>query len=156
LKKYGRTVSMSGKMIFHQFLVVSAIVLSVAAPVSTRSTMRAKSIGPQLNPPINLDAWYAGYNEKYWGGELPNDVVITRNLHDDRFMAITVPTGRSYEIDLNMKYLPSPKEEKETLLHETCHIQIFVEDTPEINDHGPKWQACMHRITKEGAMEDLW
>jgi len=31
-----------------------------------------------------------------------------------------------------------------------------VEDSSEINDHGPKWQACMHRITKEGAMEDLW
>ena len=104
----------------------------------------------------DLDQWYRGYDHKYFQDELPQDVIISRTLADDRFMAITFYDSGHYHIELNPKYNISTKSERINLLHESCHVEMFVEKEDEFDDHGPHWQACMHRLSNQGAFEDLW
>jgi hypothetical protein len=103
-----------------------------------------------------LKAWYASNNHQYFQDELPTDVVITHNLHDDRFQAVTFYENDYYHIVFNPKYNQSGKVERMNLLHESCHILIAVEKTEEFETHGKRWQACMHRLADQGAFEDLW
>lgn len=103
----------------------------------------------------NLGAWYQGYNYKYFQDELPA-AIITRNLHDDRFMALTEYHDNYYHIEFNPKYNLSPRQERETLLHEMCHIEVLASNDTEFDDHGIKWQTCMKDLAKKGAFDDLW
>jgi len=104
-----------------------------------------------------LDPWYRGYNEKYFNNSLPQNVIISHNLHDDRFMAYTEHTADGwYHIEFNPKYEASTKQERFTLFHEQCHLEQMISGEVEFDDHGPKWQGCMHRLANEGAFEDLW
>lgn len=105
-----------------------------------------------------LEVWYRGYNVALFNSELPDTVVIDHNLRDDRFMALTDYNfgGKYYIITFNPKYGASPKQERETLLHEMCHIRNIVEGEEEFDQHGPKWQRCMHDIANKNGFEDLW
>jgi SprT-like family protein len=104
-----------------------------------------------------LDPWYRGFNDKYFNNELPQNVLITHDVHDDRFVAYTeeYKTG-FYHISFNPKLNLSGRQELETLLHESCHIQILSSGETEDDDHGPKWQSCMHELANKGALEELW
>ena len=105
----------------------------------------------------HLDTWYATYNHEYFQDELPKNVVITRNLTDDSFSAFTFYTDNWFHIAINPRLNIDPGAEKMTLLHESCHIYIAVtHEDNEPNNHGPKWQACMHRLANENAFESLW
>lgn len=104
----------------------------------------------------HLDEWYASYNHTYFQDELPKTVVITRNLQDDRFMAITDYSDGYYHIGINPRFNLSTKTERINLLHEQCHILGFVEHDDEFDQHGPKWQQCMHNLANQGAFNDLW
>lgn len=106
----------------------------------------------------SLDAWYCGYNQSLFSGELPRTTVVNHNLHDDRFMALTMynDSGRFYEITLNPKYEVSPKQGRMNLLHEMCHLRQMSTGEVEFDDHGKKWQACMHDLANKNAFEDLW
>jgi predicted SprT family Zn-dependent metalloprotease len=120
-------------------------------------TVGSVSAEPTLIPPTeNLYAWYTSYNHSYFQDSLPAKVVITRNLKDDRFMAITEYTNGYYHIEFNTKYSPSPKQERMTLLHEQCHIRLAIEDQGDFGDHGEAWQHCMHDVSKQGGFESLW
>lgn len=99
--------------------------------------------------------WYRGYNHAYFSDELP-EVVITNDLKDDRLMAITDQVGSSFSIRFNPKFNISMKQRNVNLLHEQCHISLVIEKQFELDDHGIKWQACMHRLANEGAFENLW
>lgn len=114
------------------------------------------AVTPVVAQDHDLGQWYAGYNHKYFQDELPKDVIISRTLADDRFMAITFYDNGRYHIELNPKYNLSTKTERINLLHESCHIRIFIEHDEEFDDHGPHWQACMHRLSDQGAFEDIW
>jgi predicted SprT family Zn-dependent metalloprotease len=104
----------------------------------------------------DLVAWYAGYNQKYFGDELPKDVVLDFHLHDPDKMGVTIFGTQDgfIHIEFNPEYIKSTKTLRMTLLHEMCHVQLFVEEQPD--DHGPFWQSCMHRLANQKAMEDLW
>lgn len=104
----------------------------------------------------DLTQWYLGYNHTYFQDALPNDVVLTRDLNDDRFMAITFYDTGQYHIQINPKYNISTKQERINLLHESCHVLLFIEQDTELDDHGPHWQACMMRLADAGAFKDLW
>lgn len=103
-----------------------------------------------------LDSWYASYNHQYFQDELPATTVITRNLADDRFMAITEYDDGRYHIGINPRYNISTKTERINLLHEMCHIRGFIEHDDEFDQHGAKWQQCMHSLADQGALELLW
>jgi hypothetical protein len=104
----------------------------------------------------HLDEWYASFNHSYFQDELPANTVITRNLTDDRFMAITEYENGRYHIGINPKYNISSKSERINLLHEMCHIRGFIEHDDEFDQHGLKWQTCMHSLADQKAFEDLW
>ena len=123
--------------------------------------MFSKTLAPAAVDP--LDSWYRAYNNIYFQKELPDTVYITHDLTDDRFMAVTdrLLSG-AYHIRFNVKYGYTPipggisVEELRNLLHESCHVLLFVEKDEELNDHGPHWQNCMHRLANMGAFENLW
>lgn len=109
------------------------------------------------NDDRHLDTWYATYNHEYFQDELPKTVVITRNLTDDRFMAQTFYENNFYHISINPRFNESRKIEKFNLLHESCHIYIFINhEEDEFDDHGSHWQKCMHKLADQGAFELLW
>lgn len=104
----------------------------------------------------HLDPWYRGFNEKYFGSELPQTVVISHNLYDGRFQALTEYANGYYHIEFNPKYNQAGRTELFTLLHEMCHIRQLSSNENDFDDHGPKWQSCMHELANKGAFEDLW
>lgn len=116
----------------------------------------SKSI--QFDAPDRLEPWYLGYNVKYFNGELPTDIQITHDLVNDCCMAVTNYVGKTglSSIQFNKKYEPSLKQARMTLLHEQCHIFLATHNEFELDDHGPKWQICMHDLSRKGAFEDLW
>lgn len=116
----------------------------------------AASVSANTAEPENLYAWYASYNHSYFNDELPSTVIITRNLKDPRFMALTEYADGYYHIEFNTKYSPSSKQERITLLHEQCHIRLAIEGIGDFGDHGIAWQHCMHDLSKQGAFELLW
>jgi hypothetical protein len=105
-----------------------------------------------------MSSWYNGYNEKYFNNELPKDVLITHDLHDDRFSALTEQyKSGMYHIQFNLKFNQSGREELFTLLHESCHIrQMSSKEGDEFDQHGPRWESCMHELANKGAFDELW
>lgn len=101
-----------------------------------------------------LDPWYRGFNQKYFQDRLPA-AIITHDLKDDRYMAITEIVGQTYHIAFNPRYNQSPVQERENLLHEMCHVEVYTEGD-EFDAHGMKWQHCMHRLADEKALENVW
>jgi len=83
--------------------------------------------GASAQPDRHLDEWYASYNHAYFQDELPKNILITYDINDDRFMALTDYEGGRYHISFNMKYNFSNKMERFNLLHELCHVRQMVE-----------------------------
>ena len=125
------------------------------------AVMFSKTLAPAAMDP--LDAWYRGYNEVYFQNELPNTVYVTHDLIDDHFMATTDRLSNGmYHIAFNVKYGYTPipggvsVTELRNLLHEMCHVQLFMENDNEFSDHGPHWQACMYKLARMRAFEGVW
>jgi predicted SprT family Zn-dependent metalloprotease len=63
-------------------------------------------------------------------------------------MASTIKMANGqFHIAFNEQYLRGERYAHMTLLHEQCHVATY----DEIQDHGPKWQACMLRLDRMGA-----
>jgi hypothetical protein len=114
---------------------------------------------------MDLTAWYNGYNQMYFNNELPKagtlsppDVIIDFHLRDPKKMGVTIfgEADGYIRMSFNPDYIKSEKTLRLTLLHEQCHIELFVEDVHTLDDHGPEWQACMLRLAEKGAFHDLW
>ena len=111
----------------------------------------------QSDAPDWLEPWYLGYNVKYFNNELPTTkIFIDHELKDDATMAVTHFIGEIIYIRFNRRYEPDGNQARETLLHEMCHIRLKVDSDFELDNHGQKWQACMHKLANQGAFEDLW
>lgn len=120
-------------------------------------TLLAAGVSAQPGQPDrHLDEWYASYNHAYFQDELPKNTLITYDIHDDRFMALTAYEGSQYHISFNMKYNFSNKMGRLNLLHELCHVRQMVEGDEEFDQHGPHFQSCMLGLAKQGAFTDLW
>ena len=105
-----------------------------------------------------LNVWYQGYNESLFNHELPDKIQIDHQLRDPKLMAITECelTSRICRINMNPDFEISTKVQRMTLIHEMCHIELFVSGEYEFDDHGFKWQGCMHQIANKNGFEDLW
>ncbi len=136
-------------------LLLSIIVLVFAVSISAKPRPKDTPKFEQ-DDQHTLNQWYFAFNHQYFQDELPNDVIITRTLNDDRFMALTFENSEHYHIAINPKYNISTKSERIDLLHEMCHVQMFIENDYQLDDHGSHWQACMHRLANQGAFENLW
>jgi SprT-like family protein len=116
--------------------------------------MFTKVLSPAV--PDNLDAWYQGYNVALFNHELPDKILIDHDLRDDRFMALTEYENGFYHISFNRMYEPSPKQGRGTLIHEMCHVRQLISGELEFDDHGKKWQSCMHEIANKNGFEEIW
>ena len=97
---------------------------------------------------------YQLYNKLYYDGALPvadvaygpcpiaNVMACTFKDHDGNFIIRLLP-----------KYNVAPDTAHFNLLHETCHVAHWNE---ELEDHGPVFQKCMHRLSDIGAFESIW
>ena len=105
-----------------------------------------------------LEQWYQYYNQALFNHSLPDNIQIDHQLRDPKLMAITECelTSRICRINMNPDFEISTKVQRMTLLHELCHVSLFVEGGYEFDDHGFKWQGCMHQIANKNGFEDLW
>lgn len=105
-----------------------------------------------------LEQWYQYYNQALFNHELPDNIQIDHQLRDPGLMAVTECelTSKVCRINMNPDYEMSDKVARLNLLHESCHVKLFVEQEYEFNDHGQKWQGCMHMIANKNGFEDLW
>lgn len=125
---------------------------------------RAQTTAPVIVPPVQsvttLKQLYDGYNQEYFFGLLPNE---TRVQYGEMIgpsgepdMGETSKIGPIFHIVISVHFHPSRKEAEITLLHEMCHVQIWQSGLVELDEHGPLWQDCMHRLAASGAFDDLW
>lgn len=98
-----------------------------------------------------LKAKYLEYNEEYFLGMLPTDAIVGYGTCPDDAMACTTHPEDIFHVTLVEKYNPAVATAHENILHESCHILTW----DEIEEHGPRWKDCMHRIYDLGAMEGL-
>ena len=101
-----------------------------------------------------LKCWYKDYNEKYFSNHLPENTDVGYGpCPIANVQACDWNEPGHFVIRLIPKYNLAPDTAHFTLLHEMCHLDTF---NSEIEDHGPMWQACMHRLANLGAFDNLW
>ena len=99
----------------------------------------------------NLHAVYVEFNGQYFNNRLPKNIVIDYSEAGD-FMATTMlMTDGRYHIAFNEKYVTAKRVERETLLHEMCHVRTFAENDLLTGNHGPRWRTCMLNLDLQGA-----
>ena len=110
-------------------------------------------------PQLKLKVWYDGYNETYFLGQLPKDTII--EYGDPNFgneasdnMAITIKEGSKFRIILDRKANYTPVVARETILHESCHIEAW-DARDSVDGHGMAWHRCMDRLYSQGAFDGL-
>jgi hypothetical protein len=121
-----------------------------------------KSNTPRWNN-ADLQAQYANYNEWYFGGRLPKDVLVTwDDLPMDKGLYVMGKTyedlaGSKFSISIDTKTNIAMATADLTLEHEMCHVATYayVRDHNE-DPHGNAFNECMMSLAKEGAMKDLW
>jgi hypothetical protein len=100
----------------------------------------------------NMRVWYSDYNDSYFSGKLPKDVILDFSQTDPRFVATTDRIKKNrYHIAFNEDYVKTSVVGHLTLLHEMCHIPTY-DEYDEVNGyHGRKWRACMTSLDLQGA-----
>lgn len=102
---------------------------------------------------IDLKIWYESYNEDYFLSALPKDTVLNYgNIWPN--MGLTTHENGAYRISIDADSNKAVRVAQMTLLHEMCHVAQWGHE--DMNPHGPKFQACMHRLADEGAFDQLW
>lgn len=120
--------------------------------------------------PVAPSALYQSDNELYFDNKLPRDVEVVaaeapdNGTNGNYYLGETEhqPGTHYYKIFISPTYNLFPQDERETVLHESCHVYVneareargqgFVDYDP----HGPEWQDCMLTLAKRGALADLW
>jgi hypothetical protein len=108
---------------------------------------------PDSNMCDGLQECYSLYNRLYYDNALPPADVAYGPCPIAKVMACTYMEGSRFTVRLVVKYNLAPSTAHFNLLHETCHIAHWNAD---LNDHGPTFQKCMHRLANMDAFETLW
>jgi predicted SprT family Zn-dependent metalloprotease len=84
--------------------------------------------------------------------------MIYHTLRDPDKMAVTECglATRVCTINMNPDYELTDKIARFTELHEMCHVDLFVTNEYELNQHGPKFQRCMLDKAVKHGFDDLW
>jgi len=144
---------------FHLVVLIVAACLS-GMIIDHRLVDSPKEITASASDSDNLYIWYAGYNDEYFGDNLPRDTVITQEKIDSDSLANTVfnKSDKRFHIRFNSMYPIGSRLSHLILLHEQCHIETYDEpmnDNDAEPDHGPRWRACMLRLETMGAWRRL-
>ena len=111
-------------------------------------------ISPVQTDTTELTDFYVQVNKTHFDGRLKHACIhFVKGLLDERGDEARVYAENPpcyYVIEIDEIMIPLTKDSKMDVLHETCHIAV------KSGGHGPKWQACMHRLAREGAFDKLW
>src|SRR5208282_308181 len=129
------------------------------SPIATASQAPAYTVA-------GLRALYNSDNSEFFGGRLPDDVVVDYNVTEPRYEATTSKwsDGR-FHVSFNPVYATSSKHVGYLMLHESCHVKLWDETHPPDqtpfpdgtgkDDHGKLWQSCMLGIDASGGFRRL-
>jgi hypothetical protein len=99
-----------------------------------------------LRNPVHLHALYQQTNKEFFGDQLPDVVVKSLDLSDEKAEGVTYKeTEDTFVIVLDPKWNTSEDEALDTMRHESCHVATWGEE-PDV--HGPRFQECMKRFEK--------
>jgi hypothetical protein len=104
-----------------------------------------------------LEHQYDAYNDVYFSGKLPTQVIVVVGDSAARDMGQLADTSLGPVILIDYRLNPDGGEQLITMLHEMCHLTAMTEfsSTGLLLAHGPKFHACMRRLMDEGAFDDL-
>ena len=99
---------------------------------------------------------YDGLNLEFWNGELPEIEIQSSKRLDDCMGLFIWPRKKTddapggYKIIL-CSSITTRKEQRDTLLHEMCHLAVFLRNKEKFQKgrlswHGVQWQAEMIRV----------
>jgi SprT-like family len=101
----------------------------------------------RLRSPAHLHALYQQTNKEFFGDQLPDVVVKSHDLSDEKAEGVTYKeTEDRFVIVLDPKWNTSEDEALDTMRHESCHVATWGEE-PDV--HGPRFQECMKRFEIE-------
>src|ERR1700683_2224244 len=101
-----------------------------------------------------LSDWYAAFNHQWLADRLPRDTEVSYGKCPILgVQACSYKNKGHYVIHMVALYNMAPDQAHFNLLHEQCDLDSW---DVEIDEHGPKWQACMLRLANAGAFHDLW
>ena len=133
------------------FLVVMATPLSVASYVYAQRQYQFSDAALQQR--------YQDLNNWYFDGSLPKNAVVGwADIPLDHSLYVMGDiTEDSLKIEIDTKSNITKSTVDLTLLHEMCHSATQDYERAHNEDlHGPRFQACMMNLAKEGAMQDIW
>jgi hypothetical protein len=111
-----------------------------------------------------LQKQFDDYNDEYFNGRL-HDVIVRwskgKKLESDKedvcgYCHIPKDIFKPNEIVLSRKTRFKEWVWKLVLLHEMCHLDMYLLDQIEEDHHGPLFQKAMLRLAKKGAFNNLW
>jgi hypothetical protein len=97
-----------------------------------------------------LVRWYAKYNRLYFGGNLPENILIWYEVPAGAYGDCQIVDG-VWRIRINPSLAGWPAIAKWTLIHEQAHIKLH----PYVQ-HGKKFHTEMLRLAEAGAFHDVW
>lgn len=108
--------------------------------------------------PPNLARLYARYNRCYFGGRLPPVDIRYADRRELRGnFAVSLNFGSFFVmIRIWQGLVVTPAFLSIVLLHEMCHVKLWVTRPGSRISHGPVFQAEMKRLAARGAFRDLW
>lgn len=98
-----------------------------------------------------LKKWYQHYNRKYFGGELPDDVVLFWEQSSEIYGDCNEMADGEMVIRINPAIMGFAPLWQITLLHEMAHLKLWPYET-----HGKKFQNEMLRLATLGALKKIW
>ena len=101
-----------------------------------------------------LQVYFDTANKVYFGGVLPK-AEVDWGATPPGIMALTYSKGGRFFIVLDPKTNNAPRVADLTILHESCHLKNWGQ-VDGLDQHGPKFQACMKDLVMLGALDDLW
>src|SRR6202044_1175423 len=102
---------------------------------------------------VRLTHLYETYNDSYFDGKLPNNVIVYVDGAEGNVGLTDRCNGTALCIHLNGYYNNSAPTEELTLLHESCHVYVLTAYGEQFDSHGPLWQSCMHNLARTGALD---
>lgn len=148
------------------------IALAGCALVILCGSQLLSSPKPSKRFPVDPAALYQADNELYFNNELPKNVEVVaaeapdaevtfqkEHAYDIAETEHTVGT-HWYKMFISPTYNLTLTDERESVLHESCHIkewEIYEKKGSSYGGgHGPEWQGCMLDLAKKGAFSDIW
>jgi len=148
---------------------ISLVIAAFAGALLMVSGFCIAHAGPKYRFKTSPAALYQSDNELYFDNKLPKNVIFVEGECPDKptdggfnVACTSHAVGtRWYKVWVSPTYNETLTDEREAVLHESCHIRVYENyenknETYGGDEHGPEWQDCMLTLAKKGAFETIW